>query len=68
MTNKEKFNQLFEETFGVSAYSVFELECTAPDKCPHYNDPHFKCIECEYDGRNFWNREYTERSTNAESD
>ena len=60
MTNKEKFNQLFEETFGVSAFSVFELECTCTGKCPHYNDEHFECVQCEYDTRNFWKQEYTE--------
>lgn len=59
MTNKEKFEKIFEETFGVSAHSVLELECTCEDKCPH--DDFFPCIECEYDARNFWKKEYKER-------
>lgn len=61
MTNKEKFNQLFEETFGVSVCSVFELGCTCTGKCPHYNDKDFKCVQCEYYTRNFWKQEYKER-------
>ncbi len=59
MTNKEKFEKLFEETFGVSADSVFEFECTYPGKCPH--DAFFPCIQCEYDARNFWKQEYKDR-------
>lgn len=61
MTNKEKFNQIFEKTFGVSAYDVFELECTFEGRCPHYDEQDFKCKECEYDSRNFWNQEYKKK-------
>ena len=59
MTNKEKFEKLFEETFGVSAHSVFELECTCTGKCTH--DDFLPCIQCEYDSRNFWKQEYKDR-------
>jgi len=68
MTNKEKFNKLFEETFGVSAYSVFELECTCTGLCPHDTNPRFKCIQCEYDARNFWEQEYKERKDNLKNE
>lgn len=61
MTNKEKFNQIFFETFSISPYDVFELECTYEGRCPHYNETDFKCKDCEYDTRNFWNQEYKKR-------
>lgn len=59
MTNKEKFEKIFEETFGVSAHAVFDLECTCEEKCTH--DDFFPCIECKYDARNFWKQEYEEK-------
>lgn len=62
MTNKEKFNQLFEETFGVSAYSIFELECTNPGKKCSKRYENTSCSECEYDASVFWKQEYKEKS------
>lgn len=59
MTNKEKFDQLVKETFGITTYNIFELECVNNETCPHLNE-NFTCSDCEYDARNFWKQEYKE--------